>query len=184
MARTKQNVPHSKYYVPLMILAVLVGVALGIGIYAVIAYNATSKVRIPIYLLALPTILLVALVGFIDRKVLANAPDQVRRKDQALYTQMTGVDPTTGTQVASPQPTSYDASSPFQDASASQPQAYGQPQAGQQAYGQGQPGQTPTYGQPQASQQAYGQPHTGQQAYGQPQQTQPQTGQQPPSYGY
>ena len=63
---TPQNKVHSSAYYLMMTIAVVVGIALGIGIFVWISMNATSRVRIPVYLLILPTILLVALVRFID----------------------------------------------------------------------------------------------------------------------
>ena len=63
---TPQNKVHSSAYYLMMVLAVVIGVALGIGIFVWISMNATGRVRFPIYLLILPTILLVGLVRFID----------------------------------------------------------------------------------------------------------------------
>ena len=63
---TPQNKVHSSAYYLMMAIAVVVGIALGIGIFVWISMNATSRVRIPVYLLILPTILLVGLVRFID----------------------------------------------------------------------------------------------------------------------
>ena len=63
---TPQNKVHSSAYYLMMTIAVVVGIALGIGIFVWISMNATGRVRFPIYLLILPTILLVGLVRFID----------------------------------------------------------------------------------------------------------------------
>ena len=63
---TTENKVHSSAYYPMMAVAVVIGVVLGIGIYILISVNVEGHVRIPIYLLALPTILLMALARFID----------------------------------------------------------------------------------------------------------------------
>lgn len=51
------------------------GVILGIAIFVSISMNTTSRVRIPVYLLALPTILLLALVRFTDKALLKRQVD-------------------------------------------------------------------------------------------------------------
>ena len=62
-----QDNPHSNGYYVMLVLAVVIGVVLGIGIFIWISMNSTGRTRIPIFLLALPTILLVGLVKIIDR---------------------------------------------------------------------------------------------------------------------
>ncbi|WP_273167542.1 hypothetical protein [Actinomyces israelii] len=63
---TTENKARSSAYYLIMVLAVMIGVVLGIGIFVWIISNVTGRARIPYLLLALPTILLVALVRFID----------------------------------------------------------------------------------------------------------------------
>jgi len=61
-----ENKVHSSAYYLMMVLAVVIGVVLGIGIYIWISMNVETRVRIPVYLLALPTILLMGLARLID----------------------------------------------------------------------------------------------------------------------
>lgn len=134
----------------MMVLAVVIGVVLGIGIFVWIISNVTGRARIPYLLLALPTILLVALVRFIDGALVKRqqASGGLDNQDMAPLV------------------------SPYGQAQQPGPFAYGQAQ--QQAaagYGQ-QPGATaPAYGQAQqpmpGSSSGHGQPAP---TYGWPQQ--------------
>lgn len=141
---TTENKAHSSAYYLMMVLAVVIGVVLGIGIFVWIISNVTGRVRIPYLLLALPTILLVALVRFIDGALVKRqqASGGLDNQDMAPLV------------------------SPYGQAQQRAAAGYGQPGASTSAYGQ--PGSASGYGQP-----AYGysqQPGATAPAYGQAQQ--------------
>ena len=179
---TPQNKVHSSAYYLMMVLAVVIGVVLGIGIFVWISMNATSRVRIPVYLLILPTILLVGLVRFIDgalvkrRQTSSGLGNQDMAPLASPYGQPdTSVEYGRPPQVGGPAPYGQ-AQQPMPGSSAGYGQAhgttapvYGQPQPATPAAAYGQAQQTsttaPTYGQAQqpvpGSGSAYGRPATG-----------------------
>ena len=138
---TTENKVHSSAYYPMMAVAVVIGVVLGIGIYILISMNVEGRVRIPIYLLALPVILLMALVRFIDGALV--------KRQQASG----GLDNQDMASLASPYGQAQPAAGYGQQAGAAAP-AYGQAQQpGAQADTPGYsqqptPGSSAGYGQP------------------------------------
>ena len=148
-----ENKVHSSAYYLMMVLAVVIGVVLGIGIYIWISMNVETRVRIPVYLLALPTILLMGLARLIDGALV--------KRQQSLP----------GNQNMAP------LASPYGQAQAAA--GYGQPDASM-GYGQQSPqvGGATAYGQQQAAT-GYGQaqqPGATAPTYGQPQQPVPGSG--------
>ena len=65
-----QNKTHSAAYYPLLVVAIILGIALTLGILVWITTNATGRVRIPYIVLIFPTLVLVGLVKLIDEAVL------------------------------------------------------------------------------------------------------------------
>ena len=65
-----QNKTHSAAYYPLLVVAIILGIALTIGILVWITTNATGRVRIPYIVLIFPTLVLVGLVKLIDEALL------------------------------------------------------------------------------------------------------------------
>ena len=151
---TPQNKVHSSAYYLMMAIAVVVGIALGIGIFVWISMNATSRVRIPVYLLILPTILLVGLVRFIDgalvkrRQTSSGLGNQDMAPLASPYGQPdTSVEYGRPPQVGGPAPYGQ-AQQPMPGSSAGYGQAHG---ATAPAYGQAQqpvPGSGSGYGRP------------------------------------
>ena len=66
MAPTKTQTVHSKIYWLFIVIAVILGLPGTIGIYLWISNHTTHSVRIPVYLLALPIIILIWAAGAID----------------------------------------------------------------------------------------------------------------------
>ena len=147
---------HTFLYIPVVIAVVLVGVGLGIALFLWIS-NHSSVRRIPVWLLALPGILLFVVGQKLDNVLARNFPNLVPASKRPQPVAQAGPYGATGT---------YDAAAPYGAAG-----PYGAqgtpPQAG---YGQqtvyGAQGTTATgYSQGQA---AYGQtPQTGTTGYGQ-----------------
>ena len=159
-----QNKTHSAAYYPLLVVAIILGIALTLGILVWITTNATGRVRIPYIVLIFPTLVLVGLVKLIDEALLRrqsrpdpNAPGR-------------GAMPVTNPSGQSG-PSSYGGpAGPAESA----PAGYGQPMSRSEeaaSYGQSQQAQTPpsAYGQAQAPASAYGQAQAPASAYGQAQ---------------
>ena len=159
-----QNKTHSAAYYPLLVVAIILGIALTLGILVWITTNATGRVRIPYIVLIFPTLVLVGLVKLIDEALLRrqsrpdpNAPGR-------------GAMPVTNPSGQSG-PSSYGGpAGPAESA----PAGYGQPMSRSEeaaSYGQSQQAQAPAsgYGQAQAPASAYGQAQTPPSAYGQAQ---------------
>ena len=159
-----QNKTHSAAYYPLLVVAIILGIALTLGILVWITTNATGRVRIPYIVLIFPTLVLVGLVKLIDEALLRrqsrpdpNAPGR-------------GAMPVTNPSGQSG-PSSYGGpAGPAESA----PAGYGQQMSRSEeaaSYGQSQQAQAPAsgYGQAQAPASAYGQAQAPASAYGQAQ---------------
>ena len=77
MAPTKTQTVHSKIYWLLIVIAVILGMPGTIGIYLWISNHTTHSVRIPVYLLALPIIILIWAAGAIDAFLVGHCPNLV-----------------------------------------------------------------------------------------------------------
>ena len=77
MAPTKTQTVHSKIYWLLIVIAVILGLPGTIGIYLWISNHTTHSVRIPVYLLALPIIILIWAAGAIDAFLVGHCPNLV-----------------------------------------------------------------------------------------------------------
>ena len=175
-----QNKTHSAAYYPLLVVAIILGIALTLGILVWITTNATGRVRIPYIVLIFPTLVLVGLVKLIDEALLRrqsrpdpNAPGR-------------GAMPVTNPSGQSG-PSSYGGpAGPAESA----PAGYGQPMSRSEeaaSYGQSQQAQAPAsgYGQAQAPASAYGQAQTPPSGYGQAQQPRtPERGSGDSGYGW
>ena len=175
-----QNKTHSAAYYPLLVVAIILGIALTLGILVWITTNATGRVRIPYIVLIFPTLVLVGLVKLIDEALLRrqsrpdpNAPGR-------------GAMPVTNPSGQSG-PSSYGGpAGPAESA----PAGYGQQMSRSEeaaSYGQSQQAQAPAsgYGQAQAPASAYGQAQTPPSAYGQAQQPRtPERGSGDSGYGW
>ena len=157
-----QNKTHSAAYYPLLVVAIILGIALTIGILVWITTNATGRVRIPYIVLIFPTLVLVGLVKLIDEALLKrqsrpdpNAPGR-------------GAMPVTNPSGQSG-PSSYGGpAGPAESA----PAGYGQQMSRSEeatSYGQSQQAQASGYGQAQAPASGYGQAQTPASEYGQAQ---------------
>ena len=159
-----QNKTHSAAYYPLLVVAIILGIALTLGILVWITTNATGRVRIPYIVLIFPTLVLVGLVKLIDEALLRrqsrpdpNAPGR-------------GAMPVTNPSGQSG-PSSYGGpAGPAESA----PAGYGQQMSRSEeaaSYGQSQQAQAPAsgYGQAQAPASGYGQAQTPPSGYGQAQ---------------
>lgn len=125
MAPTKTQTVHSKIYWLFIVIAVILGLPGTIGIYLWISNHTTHSVRIPVYLLALPIIILIWAAGAIDAFLVGHCPNLVpesKRWMLAAGAQGQG-------QPAGP--------GPAQAVPAQAPAAAGAPQA---AYGYAEPG--------------------------------------------
>ena len=125
MAPTKTQTVHSKIYWLLIVIAVILGLPGTIGIYLWISNHTTHSVRIPVYLLVLPIIILIWAAGAIDAFLVGHCPNLVpesKRWMLAAGAQGQG-------QPAGP--------GPAQAVPAQAPAAAGAPQA---AYGHAEPG--------------------------------------------
>ena len=173
-----QNKTHSAAYYPLLVVAIILGIALTIGILVWITTNATGRVRIPYIVLIFPTLVLVGLVKLIDEALLKrqsrpdpNAPGR-------------GAMPVTNPSGQSG-PSSYGGpAGPAESA----PAGYGQQMSRSEeatSYGQSQQAQASGYGQAQAPASGYGQAQTPASEYGQAQTPASEYGQaQTPASGY
>ena len=157
-----QNKTHSAAYYPLLVVAIILGIALTIGILVWITTNATGRVRIPYIVLIFPTLVLVGLVKLIDEALLKrqsrpdpNAPGR-------------GAMPVTNPSGQSG-PSSYGGpAGPAESA----PAGYGQQMSRSEeatSYGQSQQAQASGYGQAQAPASGYGQAQAPASGYGQAQ---------------
>ena len=157
-----QNKTHSAAYYPLLVVAIILGIALTIGILVWITTNATGRVRIPYIVLIFPTLVLVGLVKLIDEALLKrqsrpdpNAPGR-------------GAMPVTNPSGQSG-PSSYGGpAGPAESA----PAGYGQQMSRSEeaaSYGQSQQAQASGYGQAQAPASGYGQVQAPASGYGQAQ---------------
>ena len=173
-----QNKTHSAAYYPLLVVAIILGIALTIGILVWITTNATGRVRIPYIVLIFPTLVLVGLVKLIDEALLKrqsrpdpNAPGR-------------GAMPVTNPSGQSG-PSSYGGpAGPAESA----PAGYGQQMSRSEeaaSYGQSQQAQASGYGQVQAPASGYGQVQAPASGYGQAQAQASGYGQaQAPASGY
>ena len=175
-----QNKTHSAAYYPLLVVAIILGIALTLGILVWITTNATGRVRIPYIVLIFPTLVLVGLVKLIDEALLRrqsrpdpNAPGR-------------GAMPVTNPSGQSG-PSSYGGpAGPAESA----PAGYGQPMSRSEeaaSYGQSQQAQAPAsgYGQAQPPPSGYGQAQTPPSGYGQAQQPRtPERGSGDSGYGW
>ena len=173
-----QNKTHSAAYYPLLVVAIILGIALTIGILVWITTNATGRVRIPYIVLIFPTLVLVGLVKLIDEALLKrqsrpdpNAPGR-------------GAMPVTNPSGQSG-PSSYGGpAGPAESA----PAGYGQQMSRSEeaaSYGQSQQAQASGYGQAQAPASGYGQAQTPASGYGQAQQPRtPERGSGDSGYGW
>ena len=173
-----QNKTHSAAYYPLLVVAIILGIALTIGILVWITTNATGRVRIPYIVLIFPTLVLVGLVKLIDEALLKrqsrpdpNAPGR-------------GAMPVTNPSGQSG-PSSYGGpAGPAESA----PAGYGQQMSRSEeaaSYGQSQQAQASGYGQAQAPASGYGQVQAPASGYGQAQAQASGYGQvQAPASGY
>lgn len=173
-----QNKTHSAAYYPLLVVAIILGIALTIGILVWITTNATGRVRIPYIVLIFPTLVLVGLVKLIDEALLKrqsrpdpNAPGR-------------GAMPVTNPSGQSG-PSSYGGpAGPAESA----PAGYGQQMSRSEeaaSYGQSQQAQASGYGQVQAPASGYGQAQAPASGYGQAQQPRtPERGSGDSGYGW
>ena len=173
-----QNKTHSAAYYPLLVVAIILGIALTIGILVWITTNATGRVRIPYIVLIFPTLVLVGLVKLIDEALLKrqsrpdpNAPGR-------------GAMPVTNPSGQSG-PSSYGGpAGPAEPA----PAGYGQQMSRSEeaaSYGQSQQTQASGYGQVQAPASGYGRAQAPASGYGQVQQPRtPERGSGDSGYGW
>ena len=77
MAFKKTQTVHSKIYWLFIVVAVILGLPGTIGIYLWISNHTTHSVRIPVFLLALPIIVLIAASNAIDSFLVARFPNLV-----------------------------------------------------------------------------------------------------------
>lgn len=77
MAPTKTQTVHSKIYWLFIVISVILGLPGTIGIYLWISNHTTHSVRIPVFLLALPIIVLIAASNAIDSFLVARFPNLV-----------------------------------------------------------------------------------------------------------
>lgn len=123
MAPTKTQTVHSKIYWLLIVIAVILGLPGTIGIYLWISNHTTHSVRIPVYLLALPIIILIWAAGAIDAFLVGHCPNLVPESKRWMLA--------AGAQGQPAGP------GPAQAVPAQAPAAAGAPQA---AYGHAEPG--------------------------------------------
>ena len=77
MAPKKTQTVHSKIYWLFIVISVILGLPGTIGIYLWISNHTTHSVRIPVFLLALPIIVLIAASNAIDSLLVARFPNLV-----------------------------------------------------------------------------------------------------------
>ena len=187
MAFKKTQTVHSKIYWLFIVVAVILGLPGTIGIYLWISNHTTHSVRIPVFLLALPIIVLIAASNAIDSFLVARFPNLVpESKRWMLAAGAQGQEQPAGPGPAQAVP----AQAP---AAAGAPQAasygYAEPGAAQQGAYQ-QPGSYPPgdgapapYGQPAHQPGSYQPGATQQGSYQQPGSYQPGTNTAAPGYG-
>ena len=165
-----QNKTHSAAYYPLLVVAIILGIALTLGILVWITTNATGRVRIPYIVLIFPTLVLVGLVKLIDEALLRrqSRPDPIAAGRGAM--------PVTNPSGQSG-PSSYGGpAGPAESA----PAGYGQQMSRSEeaaSYGQSQQAQAPAS--------AYGEAQTPPSGYGQAQQPRtPERGSGDSGYGW
>ena len=201
-----QNKTHSAAYYPLLVVAIILGIALTIGILVWITTNATGRVRIPYIVLIFPTLVLVGLVKLIDEALLKrqsrpdpNAPGRGAmpvtnpsgQSGPSSYGGPAGPAESApagyGQQMSrSEEAASYGQSQQAQASGYGQAPAsgYGQVQAPASGYGQAQ-AQASGYGQAQAPASGYGQAQAPASGYGQAQQPRtPERGSGDSGYGW
>ena len=171
MAFKKTQTVHSKIYWLFIVVAVILGLPGTIGIYLWISNHTTHSVRIPVFLLALPIIVLIAASNAIDSFLVARFPNLVpesKRWMLAAGAQGQG-------QQAGP--------GPAQAVPAQAPAAAGAPQAA--SYGYAEPGaaQQGAYQQPGSYPPGDGAPAPYGQSAHQPGAYQPGTNTAAPGYG-
>lgn len=195
-----QNKTHSAAYYPLLVVAIILGIALTLGILVWITTNATGRVRIPYIVLIFPTLVLVGLVKLIDEALLRRQsrpdPNAPGRGAMPVTNPSGQSGPSSYGGPAGPAesaPAGYGQQMSRSEEAASYGQSqqaqalasgYGQAQAPASGYGQA---QTPAsaYGQAQAPASAYGQAQTPPSGYGQAQQPRtPERGSGDSGYGW
>ena len=195
-----QNKTHSAAYYPLLVVAIILGIALTLGILVWITTNATGRVRIPYIVLIFPTLVLVGLVKLIDEALLRrqsrpdpNAPGRGAmpvtnpsgQSGPSSYGGPAGPAESAPAGYGQQMSRSEEAASYGQSQQAQAPASgYGQAQAPASGYGQAQ-APASGYGQAQAPASAYGQAQTPASAYGQAQQPRtPERGSGDSGYGW
>ena len=195
-----QNKTHSAAYYPLLVVAIILGIALTLGILVWITTNATGRVRIPYIVLIFPTLVLVGLVKLIDEALLRrqsrpdpNAPGRGAmpvtnpsgQSGPSSYGGPAGPAESAPAGYGQQMSRSEEAASYGQSQQAQAPASgYGQAQAPASAYGQAQ-APASGYGQAQAPASAYGQAQTPPSGYGQAQQPRtPERGSGDSGYGW
>ena len=195
-----QNKTHSAAYYPLLVVAIILGIALTLGILVWITTNATGRVRIPYIVLIFPTLVLVGLVKLIDEALLRrqsrpdpNAPGRGAmpvtnpsgQSGPSSYGGPAGPAESAPAGYGQQMSRSEEAASYGQSQQAQAPASgYGQAQAPASGYGQAQ-APASAYGQAQAPASAYGQAQTPPSGYGQAQQPRtPERGSGDSGYGW
>ena len=195
-----QNKTHSAAYYPLLVVAIILGIALTLGILVWITTNATGRVRIPYIVLIFPTLVLVGLVKLIDEALLRrqsrpdpNAPGRGAmpvtnpsgQSGPSSYGGPAGPAESAPAGYGQPMSRSEEAASYGQSQQAQAPASgYGQAQAPASGYGQAQ-APASAYGQAQAPASGYGQAQTPPSGYGQAQQPRtPERGSGDSGYGW
>ena len=195
-----QNKTHSAAYYPLLVVAIILGIALTLGILVWITTNATGRVRIPYIVLIFPTLVLVGLVKLIDEALLRrqsrpdpNAPGRGAmpvtnpsgQSGPSSYGGPAGPAESAPAGYGQQMSRSEEAASYGQSQQAQAPaSAYGQAQTPPSGYGQAQ-APASAYGQAQAPASAYGQAQTPPSGYGQAQQPRtPERGSGDSGYGW
>ena len=157
-----QDNPHSNGYYVMLVLAVVIGVVLGIGIFIWISMNSTGRTRIPIFLPALPTILLVGLVKIIDRALVNRRQSLPEHQNTAQTATNLYGQPGPAAEYGQPAP-QVGGAAPY---GRSQQPAFGYGQAQQPVYGYGAQPSSPGYGRTQQASAPGSDPGHGEPAYG------------------
>ena len=131
MAPTKTQTVHSKIYWLLIVIAVILGLPGTIGIYLWISNHTTHSVRIPVYLLVLPIIILIWAAGAIDAFLVGHCPNLVPESKRWMLAagaqgQPAGPGPAQAVPAQAPQAASYGYAEPGA-AQQAQQGAYQQP---------------------------------------------------------
>ncbi len=195
-----QNKTHSAAYYPLLVVAIILGIALTLGILVWITTNATGRVRIPYIVLIFPTLVLVGLVKLIDEALLRRQsrpdPNAPGRGAMPVTNPSGQSGPSSYGGPAGPAesaPAGYGPQMSRSEEAASYGQSqqaqalasgYGQAQAPASGYGQAQ-APASGYGQAQTPPSGYGQAQTPPSGYGQAQQPRtPERGSGDSGYGW